>query len=180
MIESVNFKKYGIIFLVLFFLIHFWVKAQTHPSNQNVPTKKTGEIAPGFQGQTLEGQLFDLKQEASKNKILVINFWETWCGPCQEELPYLQRIHSRFNNQGFTIIGVYQTSPEKDVRSMIQKNSLTFPMVFDESASIAKQFKIIGVPTTFVVDSNLKILRSHEGIDLGLESFVEDQLKELQ
>lgn len=53
-------------------------------------------------------------------------------------------------------------------------------MVFDETKSIAKQFKIIGVPTTFVVDSNLKILRSHEGIDLGLESFVEDQLKELQ
>lgn len=180
MIESSRLKSYAVIFLALFLVIHFWVKIQTHPSNNHSPIKKTGEIAPGFQGQTLEGKSFDLKQEASKNKILVINFWETWCGPCQQELPYLQNIHTKFNNQNFTIIGVYQTSPEKDVRSMIEKNSLTFPMVFDETKSIAKQFKIIGVPTTFVVDSNLKILRSHEGIDLGLESFVEDQLKELQ
>jgi peroxiredoxin len=179
-IESSHLKKYGIIFLALFFIIHFWVKIQTHPTSSNTPVKKIGDIVSGFQGQTLEGQPFDLKEEASKNKILVINFWETWCGPCKQELPYLQRIHSRFNNQGFAIIGVYQSSPEKNVRSMIQENALTFTMVFDETTSIAKQFKIVGVPTTFVVDSNLKILRSHEGIDLGLESFVEDQLKRLQ
>jgi peroxiredoxin len=179
-IEASHLKKYGIIFLVLFFIIHFWVKFQTHPSNTNIQAKKTGDVAPGFQGQTLEGQPFDLKETASKNKILVINFWETWCGPCKQELPYLQRIHSRFNQQGFSIIGVYQSSPEQEVQSMIQENSLTFPMVFDETRSISSQFKIIGVPTTFVVDANLKILRSHEGIDLGLESFVEEQLKELQ
>ena len=176
---SFYLKRYGIIFLVLFLGIHFWVKFQNPPHQNSTPIQKVGESVLDFQGKTIDGQVFDLKSVATKNKILVINFWETLCGPCRQELPDLERIYSKFRQDGFEIIGVFQNSPSMDVQKMVQKNSLTYPMVFDQTKSITRQFKIVGVPTTFVVDSNLKILRRHEGIDFGLEQFIEKELKGL-
>ena len=86
-------------------------------------------------------------------------------------------MYAEYKDQGLGIIAIYESSHIDDVKKMIEENSLTFQIMHDPTRLISKKFKVQYLPTTVVVDQNLKVLRSYEGIDAGLSAFIGKQLK---
>lgn len=176
-LEEQNKKAVVVGFVIVFLILHFYLQYMTRP-NETLKGFDQGQQIGSFVGTTIGNEKIDLSSIASEHKLTVINFWETWCGPCRTELPYLQKIYTTHKNSGLEIVGVYTASPTDTVKEMINKNALTFLIVYDSNKSISTQFSISAVPTTIVVDEKLKVLRSHQGIDLGLENFISSYLKE--
>lgn len=128
-------------------------------------------------GKDLDEKKFNLREVVKNNKITIVNFWETWCEPCKLELPDLEKLYEKNKDKQVMLIGVHQFSPLPKVKVMVKDFKLTFPIVQDDTKNISKEFAVVGTPTTVVLDSNFKILRRVEGVDIGLVDFVAAQLK---
>jgi cytochrome c biogenesis protein CcmG/thiol:disulfide interchange protein DsbE len=98
-----------------------------------------------------------------RGKVVVLNFWASWCPPCIEELPLLQRTHRRIERRGGLVFGVnYKDIPE-DALAMAERFGLTYPSVRDRDGEYAEEYATSGIPETFVVDRNGRIAASRRG-----------------
>jgi len=103
----------------------------------------------------LNGKLWTLKD--LKGKIVMLNFWATWCPPCRKEMPDLEALYTRFGPQGFVILGISDDDPDK-VRAFIQKQGNTYPVLLDPGSKVNQLLHISGIPKTFVYDREGKIV----------------------
>jgi peroxiredoxin len=124
-------------------------------------TEFVGSEAPGFDLRTLDGdalQLTDLR-----GRVVLLNFWATWCGPCRVEMPDLQARADRWTDR-LTIVGVNFDEPEADVRTFRDELGLTFPIVLDPGAKVQNLYRIVGYPTTILIDSQGVVRVQHVGL----------------
>ena len=146
--------------------------------------KKSAKTAEGatigdFTQQTPDGSELSIMTEVGKNKITVIDFWASWCGPCRQEMPFMVQLYEKYSPKGLGIVGV-SLDQEKDAwLKAIEKLGMTWPQMSDlkgwENAA-AQQFNINSIPHTIVVDQKGKILR--RGLrGEELEAFISNQLK---
>lgn len=103
----------------------------------------------------LKGKSWTLKD--LKGKIVMLNFWATWCPPCRKEMPDLETLYTRFGQQGFVILGISDDDPEK-VRAFVQKQGTTYPVLLDPGSKVNHLLHINGIPKTFVYDREGKIV----------------------
>lgn len=127
------------------------------------PRAEIGAPAPEYVAETLDGdsvRLADLQ-----GRVVLLNVWATWCPPCREEIPALQEIHERFSPQGFEVLGVSidGRSERENVRRFMSEMKVTYPLWHDADDLISNRFQIIGMPTTFLIGRNGKILWRHIG-----------------
>ncbi|WP_449622834.1 TlpA disulfide reductase family protein [Robertmurraya sp. Marseille-Q9965] len=118
------------------------------------------ERAPSFELTTLNGENITL--EDLKGKRVLLNFWATWCPPCKEEMPDMQKMYEEYKDEDVVIAGVNVTSTEKnreDVQEFVQEHQLTFPILMDEIGEVTHQYEILSFPTTYFIDSD-GIIRS--------------------
>ena len=113
--------------------------------------------APGFLLRTLDGQNHTLEQH--RGKVVMINFWATWCPPCVREMPAMQRLYQEFRAKGFEIVAISldQGNPD-DVRDFVQKLSLTYPVVLDAEQKTKGLYRVRALPTTFLVDRKGRVV----------------------
>lgn len=93
-----------------------------------------------------------------KGKVVLLNFWATWCGPCVEELPALQSLYNKLKPQGFEILAIGVDDEESSLREFQKKYSLTFPILIDKSGMAKNKFKMTGVPESFLLDRDGKFV----------------------
>jgi peroxiredoxin len=111
----------------------------------------TSQPAPDFQLERLsEGTV---KLSDLKGKVVLLNFWATWCGPCREEMPHLTKVYEKYRHQGFEILAITtdETSDRPKVAAFVEKYGLTFPVLYDDG--IAKAYDVNGMPTTVYIDA---------------------------
>ncbi len=120
-----------------------------------------GQPAPDFTLALLDGPRLTLS--ALRGKVVVVNFWASWCPPCADELPDLQRVWSTYGGRGVTLVGVAFSDEEAAVRDFIERFSITYPVGLDGDGRIAGRYGITGVPETFVVDANGNVAAVHIG-----------------
>jgi cytochrome c biogenesis protein CcmG, thiol:disulfide interchange protein DsbE len=112
-----------------------------------------------------------------RGKVVVLNFWASWCDPCRDESPLLQRWHERLERQDATVLGVDVQDVSGDARSFADEYGLTYPMLRDGSGDIRDEFGILGLPETFVVDRRGRIAAVARGpVD---ERFMREQVAPL-
>jgi peroxiredoxin len=108
-----------------------------------------GAIAPNFQLKDQDGA--DKSLEAVRGKVVLVNFWATWCGPCRNEMPALQRAYEAHKDEGFVLWGVNVAETADLVKSYARELNLTFPLLLDGDSKVSRQYRVFGLPTSVFV-----------------------------
>jgi len=111
--------------------------------------------APEIELRTIDGLPFNLAELGGK--VVLVNFWATWCEPCVEEMPSLQRLRDKLGPARFEVLAVNYQEGEPRIRTFLQKVPLSFPIVRDTDGGVARAWKVRIFPTTFVVDAEQKV-----------------------
>ena len=111
-----------------------------------------------------------------RGKVVLLDFWATWCGPCVKALPILERLHRAYRDQGLVVLGIDAEKPEK-IRAFLKKHDYTFPTLVDVRKQVAGQYQVRGIPTTFVIDRNGKIVLHKVGLSSTTERELRDALQ---
>jgi peroxiredoxin len=110
-----------------------------------------GSPAPAFTLNDLNGKRVSLADY--KGKLILINFWATFCGPCKSEMPSLNNLFLAFKNDGFVVLAVSSDDSEKPVRSFIRDKSIAFPVLMDMDQKVLfDKYRVLGLPTSFLID----------------------------
>jgi thiol-disulfide isomerase/thioredoxin len=137
------------------------------------PTLSTHKMAPPFTVTALDGSKFSL--DAMGGRVVLIDFWATWCGPCNEELPHMKKIAKEFAGQPLVIISVSWDSDGQKWRDFIDKNEMTWVQYRDADHHLSDLFEIHAIPHYFTIDSD-GVLTAEM---MGSGSDVEGKLKKL-
>lgn len=113
---------------------------------------EVGHVAPDFTLKTLDGttvRLSDLRGQ----KVVLINFWATWCPPCRLEMPTMQQIYTEYRTRGFEILAVnIESDAGKEIGDFVKELRLTFPILLDPDMKVTRRFRIIGLPVSVLID----------------------------
>lgn len=104
---------------------------------------------PGFRGRTVDGHPVSLAE--LRGRVILLNFWATWCLECRPEMPVLERLHRELAPQGLTVMGVNTRESVTAVRNYARALNLTFALVLDLDGDIGRTYGVIGIPTTFLI-----------------------------
>lgn len=123
------------------------------------PSQKTE--APAFSLRTLDGRIVASKD--LKGKVVLINFWATWCPPCRAEIPSFVELYDKYRDRGVQIVGVALDREEK-VREFVRGFGVDYPVGVDAGGKLAREFGgIRSIPTTFVLDKAWRVYRKYVG-----------------
>ena len=136
--------------------------------DRDIPSNLIGRTSPGFELPLYEHYAADfgpvLALEEYRGTPMIINFWASWCGPCYEEAPHLERIWQRYQDQ-VLVIGI-QTQ-DRDARAagraFIDRFGLSFPNVIDNDSRVSITYGLFGVPETFFVRADGTVMHKHAG-----------------
>jgi len=131
--------------------------AKSQPAPQQPAGTEVGSMMPEYSAMWLDGSKFEL--ETRKGRVVLLNLWATWCGPCRYEIPELQTIHDKYAAKNFEVIGVsVDESGVESVRDFVKEHEMTYPVVLDAEGKLANVFQTSVLPTSVVIDRNGKIV----------------------
>jgi peroxiredoxin len=142
-----------------------------------VSALETGGPAPDFRLADLTGKQVALSDY--KGKVVVLDFWASWCGPCREELPVLERLNKSYAGQGLVVLGVNIDNQASAAKDFLKKLPVTFPVVHDAEKQVAKQFAPPTMPSSYIIDRSGKLRHVHAGYKASDAAKIETEIKEL-
>ena len=108
-----------------------------------------GNIAVPFELTTLDGKV--VKSSDLAGKVVLVNFWATWCGPCKEEMPSLARLQKQLDPAEFTLLTVTTDLQRQGIAHFLSQLGVSLPVLFDEDQDVSRSFMVRGLPTTIVI-----------------------------
>ena len=94
----------------------------------------------------------EVRLEDYRGKVILINFWATWCLPCRIEMPSMEKLYAKFKNDGFTILAIDMQEDAARVKAFKEQYQLNFPILLDSDGSVGQFYGVISIPTTYLVD----------------------------
>ena len=138
-----------------------------------------GKLVPDFSATDLDGNPISLQQY--RGKVVLLDFWGVWCGPCIAEMPNLKRVYATYKDQGFDIIGVSLDDKESELRDYIEENDIQWRQIYSgkrwREDPLAQQYEITGVPEPWLIDRDGTLI-SHKARGEDLERLVVEALKD--
>jgi len=136
-----------------------------------------GAMAPNFASKSDSGR--NVRLSELRGQVVMINFWASWCSPCRQELPLLNKIYTQYRAAGFMLLAVNVDDNRKDAEAMLKRLGLRFPTLFDDSKAVAKLYGVDTMPATLVIDRDGRVRYVHRGYYEGYERKYEQQVREL-
>ena len=118
----------------------------------------SGQKAADFTLTDVSGK--SLKLSALRGKVVLLDFWATWCGPCRIEMPSIQRFHHEFKDKGLVVLGINQGETAMVVQPFLKRNGFDFRILLDQTRTVSQKYQVSGIPTLFIIDKEGTI-RAH-------------------
>lgn len=138
---------------------------------------EAGRRAPEINLRTADGQ--SVRMSDLRGKVVIVDFWASWCEPCREELPVLEQLHQRYGQRGLVVVGVGIDREAGQYRSFLQRMDLSFPVVHDSGHQVAERYAPPTMPSSFIIDRNGVIRHVHEGFRRSDARELEQKVREL-
>ncbi len=123
--------------------------------------KQTNAKAPDFTLRDVNGRTVSLS--SLKGKVILLNFWATWCPPCKAEMPSMNKLYNEIKSRGFEVVAVSTDNALSPVKEFLAKSRIDFTVVHDEQRMVSKLYKVFSMPTTFLIDRNGTIVEKFYG-----------------
>ena len=136
-----------------------------------------GGAAPPFTLSTPSGQSDTLSQY--KGQVVMLNFWATWCGPCQQEMPLLDQIYQQFKPAGFTLLGINVDTDKAAVLKLLARKPVSFTVLLDPKNRVSDEYHVEEMPSTIIIDRKGVIRYVHRGYKPGDENEYQDKIRQL-
>ncbi|MBC8255924.1 MAG: TlpA family protein disulfide reductase [Candidatus Marinimicrobia bacterium] len=152
---------------VLGFILLFSQELKLNLSQKKALNKVLGDInkAPDFTLKTMHDSVYTLSE--LEDKVVLINFWATWCGPCRMEIPEFNEMHNKYHEQGFVILGISVSDNKKQLKNFAKSFAVDYPLLYGGTREMNKIMKDYGgvyaVPSSFLVGKNGSIVWSYPG-----------------
>ena len=137
------------------------------PYTAPVPGSAAASPDSSTQGVDLSGVLLTLDGKKvsladNKGKVLFLNFWATWCGPCRAEMPSMAELYGLLKKDGLSMVAVTE-EPRELVTRYLEQHPYPFPIMIDPTGQLTRRLRIVALPTTFVLDEDRRVIYSHMG-----------------
>jgi len=139
----------------------FWMGEQGSENSAPVQSAQVGAVAPDFQLPSLAGEQVALSNY--RGQVILVNTWATWCPPCKAEMPAIHEFYQAHQDDGFVVLAVNSQEDAATVQQFISAQGFTFPVLLDIQASVLDQYKVRGLPTSFIIDRDGVIRYVHTG-----------------
>jgi peroxiredoxin len=136
-----------------------------------------GGKAPELTLKDLSGKTISLSSLAGK--VVILDFWATWCAPCREEMPELQKFYKKYNAQGLEVVGISVDKAPDGIKSFIDKLKVTFPVAHDDGHKVADKYSPPRMPSSYIIDRKGVVRYVHGGYRAGDAAEFEKEIKEL-
>jgi peroxiredoxin len=136
-----------------------------------------GSAAPAFSLKDLKGATVTMAQQAGK--VVIVNFWATWCGPCRQEMPQLDELYAKYRRAGLVLFGVSLDYQKDRATEMAQTLKVAYPVLFDEQRNVSRSYGVDDLPVTLLIDRQGVVRFVSQGYKPGYESRYAEQLREL-
>lgn len=127
---------------------------------------ESGDPAPPFVLPALEGSK-TIRLIDYKGKVVYLDFWASWCGPCRVSLPLLSQLHQQLNARGFEVVAVDVDENPEDGRRFLEKFPVSYTVASDPTGLYASQYELIGMPSAFLIDRQGNVRIVHQGFKKG-------------
>ena len=141
----------------------FSVGAQADPYNEMAVDRPGGSVAaPPFVLPKLSGEKLSL--ETLAGKVVLLNFWATWCAPCRTEMPGMERLSQQYRDRGLAIVAVsIDEGGEKRIAKFVRRQNLSYPILLDPQSEIAERYEVNGLPSSYLIDGEGRLIGRLEG-----------------
>ncbi len=131
--------------------IAFSMPAPGSTTNGKIPAPRQGFLAPDFELQDTAGN--SLRLSDLQGRPVLLNFWASWCPPCQAEMPAMEQVYQAYAAQGFVVLAVNTTYQDGETEALqfMQSHGLTFPVLFDRSGTTSHQYDTRALPTSYFI-----------------------------
>lgn len=147
--------------ILVLIMVLAWVPTTVYAEHASfdkmgVVTPKTSQAAPDFVANNLKGQAVKLSD--FKGKVVLLNFWATWCGACIEEMASMQNLYAALQADGVEVLAISIDRWNEDrIQEYVKKNNLTFPVLLDQNQEVRNKYHVMGLPTSYLIDGEGKI-----------------------
>lgn len=145
-------------FIITTLALCFSLNVASADSTKDVPKELSQILGKGLPGTTL-------KMEDLKNKVVLVDFWASWCEPCKEALPIYNKLYQKHKTAGLIIIGVNEDDEPKDRDAFLKAHPVSFPMFHDTDGKWAKELQIQALPTLYVFGKDKKAIKFYRGFN---------------
>jgi len=153
-------KRYHSISFLIVCLCISWLFFLSHCVKEK---KSSPGLAPDFTLKTIDGQEITLSK--LKGKVVLLDFWATWCGPCRESIPHLIQLYKAYRENGFEIIGISLDKGDAAVvRNFVKSVDIPYPIVV-ATEEVARDYRVTSIPATFFIDKEGKIREKISGFN---------------
>jgi peroxiredoxin len=133
--------------------------------------------APDFTLASRAGGKVELAQ--LRGQVVMINFWASWCGPCRQEMPLLDKMYRKYKPVGFTLVGVNVEPDSSGADGYLKTTPVSFPILFDRENKVSQLYNVSAMPSTVLVDRKGQVRYVHHGYKAGDENEYLDQIRAL-
>ncbi len=149
------------------------LNCRNEPREEPHPGETSREEAIDFTLTGIDGIERTLSEQTGK--VVLVDFWATWCPPCKVEIPYLKEIYATYKDEGLVIWGV-GLDDEKKLRAFVQQYDIEYPILIDDTKTVGSKYSIQGIPTTILYDKKGRIAFKHVGFAPGMEKDLENEV----
>ena len=171
----------AIVIIPLLFLIAMGPNTSKGGSRDSVSPldsdKAINTAAPDFTLRDMHGK--DITLSSFRGKVVLLNFWATWCPPCKAEMPTMNRLYNEIRSRGFEVIAVSTDNSLSTLKNYLSKSRLDFAVVHDERNHVSKQYRVFSMPTSFLINKNGIIVEKFYGEYDWTEPDVRRQIEKL-